>query len=177
MRLDVDLGSDVSLGGSHPGVDVIISPDSARLVFVSGGRLFTRRLDEVKTTEHTELPGTEGASAPFFSPDGQWIGFFDQTKLKKISVEGGAAIPLCDVNGDSSGTWGEDGTIVATLGYTASLSQIPAAGGAPMPVTELDSDRKEQTHRWPQILPGGKAVLLPRILRHLLASMQRISKW
>jgi serine/threonine-protein kinase len=71
VHLDVDLGSEVLLG-SESGVDVIISPDGARLVFVSKGRLFTRRLNQPKATE---LVGTEGASTPFFSPDGKWVAF------------------------------------------------------------------------------------------------------
>ena len=62
------------------------------MVYVSQGRLFTRRLDQPNTTE---LAGTQGASAPFFSPDGQWVAFFSAGKLKKISVDGGSAITLC----------------------------------------------------------------------------------
>ena len=92
VRLDVDLGPDVSLGSQH-GADAILSPDGTRLVYVSQGRLFTRRLDQPNATE---LTGTQGAYAPFFSPDGQWVAFFAPGKLKKISVEGGAAIALCD---------------------------------------------------------------------------------
>ena len=92
MRLDVDLGPDVSLG-SLAGADAIISPDGTRLVYVSQGRLFTRRLDQPNATE---LAGTQGAYAPFFSPDGQWVAFFSPGKLQKISVEGGSAITLCD---------------------------------------------------------------------------------
>ena len=72
VRLDVDLGPDVSLG-SPAGADAIISPDGTRLVYVSQGRLFTRRLDQPNATE---LAGTQGAFAPFFSPDGQWVAFF-----------------------------------------------------------------------------------------------------
>ena len=71
VRLDVDLGPDVSLG-SPRGADEIISPDGTRLVYVSQGRLFTRRLDQPNATE---LAGTQGAYAPFFSPDGQWVAF------------------------------------------------------------------------------------------------------
>jgi len=77
VRLDVDLGPDVSLG-SVAGVDQIISPDGTRIVYVSQGRLFTRRLDQPNTTE---LPGTQGASEPFFSPDGQWVAFFSSKSL------------------------------------------------------------------------------------------------
>jgi serine/threonine-protein kinase len=78
VRLDVDLGSDVSLG-STSGVSAILSPDGTRLVYVSKGRLFTRKLDQPKATE---LAGTDGATPPFFSPDGQWVAFFAGGKLK-----------------------------------------------------------------------------------------------
>jgi len=153
VRLDVDLGPDVSLG-SPAGTDAIPSPDGTRLVYVSQRRLFTRRLDQTKAAE---LPGTEGAFAPFLSPDGQWIAFFTQGKLKKISVEGGAAITLCDAPNARGGSWGEDGNLIAQLTGTSALSRTPSTGGAPTPVTELAQG--ERTHRWPQILPGGKAVL------------------
>ena len=156
VRLDVDLGPGVSLG-SQAGADTIISPDGTRLVYVSQGRLFTRRLDQ---PDATELAGTEGAYAPFFSPDGQWVAFFAPGKLKKISVEGGAAINLCDAPGGSArgGSWGEDGNIIASLiSLGGALSRIPSVGGMPTPLTELTQG--EITHRWPQILPGGKAVL------------------
>ena len=153
VRLDVDLGPDVSFA-SPAGTDAILSPDGIRLVYVSQGRLFTRRLDQPNTTE---LTGTQGALAPFFSPDGQWVAFFSQGKLKKISVEGGSAITLCDAGAGRGGSWGEDGNIIAALGIFTGLSRIPYAGGPPTVVTELQNG--EITHRFPQILPGGKAVL------------------
>ncbi len=153
QRLDIDLGPDVSLG-SAAGPSITISPDGARLVYVSQGRLFTRRLDQPKAKE---LAGTEGAVAPFFSPDGQWVAFRTLGKLKKISVDGGAAVSLCDSGASRGGSWGEDGNIIAALAGNGGLSRIPSAGGAPTPVTELAQG--EITHRWPQVLPGGKAVL------------------
>jgi serine/threonine-protein kinase len=153
VRLDVDLGRDVSLGSVN-GTDAILSPDGTRLVYVSQARLFTRRLDQPNATE---LAGTQGAFAPFFSPDGQWVAFFALGSLKKISVEGGAALVLCTVSLPRGGSWGEDGTIIVALSQPGGLSRIPAAGGPPTPVTDLQSG--ENTHRWPQILPGGKAVL------------------
>ena len=152
-RLDVDLGPEVSLG-SLRGADEIISPDGTRIVYVSQSRLFTRRLDQLNTTE---LAGTQGAYAPFFSPDGQWVAFFTLGKLQKISVEGGSAITLCDAPFGNGGSWGEDGNIIAALNTAGGLSRIPSAGGPPTPVTDLQNG--EETHRWPQILPGGKAVL------------------
>jgi serine/threonine-protein kinase len=161
VRLDVDLGPDVSLG-SHGGADAIISPDGTRLVYVSHNRLFTRRLDQQQATE---LPGTEGAKFPFFSPDGQWIAFFTADKLKKVSVAGGQAFVLCNADNGFGGSWGEDGAIIASLSNLGGLSRIPAESGAPAPVTQLDRERGEITHRWPQILPGGKAVLFTAHIR------------
>ena len=88
---------------------------------------------------------------------GSGLHFSPAGKLKKISVEGGAAIALCDAPNGRGGSWGEDGNIIAALTNGGGLSRIPSAGGAPTPVTELAQG--EVTHRWPQILPGGKAVL------------------
>ena len=90
VRLDVDLGADVSMPAPPTaGSSVAISPDGMRLAYASGTppRLFVRRLDQPSATE---LPGTQGAAVPLFSPDGQWVGFVAGTKLNKISVEGGA---------------------------------------------------------------------------------------
>ncbi len=154
VRLDVSLGPEVSLG-SVSGTDVILSPDGTRLVYVSQGRLFTRQLDQPKTTE---LAGTEGAFEPFFSPDGQWVAFFAQAKLKKVSVEGGAPISVSEAGGFArGGSWGEDGNIIFALSVTSALSRVPSSGGTPTPLTELAQG--EVTHRWPQVLPGSKAVL------------------
>jgi Tol biopolymer transport system component/predicted Ser/Thr protein kinase len=152
VRLDVDLGPEVSLGSQ--GTDVILSPDGTRLVYVSQNRLFTRRLDQPKATE---LPGTEGAYAPFFSPDGQWLAFFAPGTLKKISVEGGSTTTICDAPAGEGGSWGEDGNIFAALTGNGGLSRVPSSGGAPAPLKELAQGGG--VHRWPQILPGGKAVL------------------
>lgn len=158
VRLDFDLGPDVSLG-SATGAAVILSPDGTRLVFASEGadgvrRLFARRLDQAKATP---LAKTEGAFEPFFSPDGQWVGFLAQGKLKKMRVDGGEPVSLCDASNGRGASWGEDDTIVAALDTQAGLSQVSAEGGKPVPLTNLVSG--ETTHRWPQILPGAKAVL------------------
>ena len=88
---------------------------------------------------------------------GQWMAFFAEGKLKKISVQGGPPITLCDAPFPQGGSWGEDGTIVAALDACSGLSRIPAAGGAPQPLTRLVNG--ETTHRTPQILPGGQSVL------------------
>ena len=155
VRLNVDLGPDVSLSPLQVSADVILSPDGNRLAFVSKGSLFTRRLNQPNATE---LAGTDGVSQPFFSPDGQWVAFFAQGKLKKISVDGGGIVTLCDAPLPHGGSWGEDGYIIAALNSPGSgLSRVPSGGGAPAPLTELAPG--ESTQRWPKILPGGKAVL------------------
>ncbi len=157
-RIDLDLGADVSLAGDA-GPAVVLSPDGTRIVFVSQhdrgvSRLFSRRLDQPKAVE---LPGTDGAAGPFFSPDGQWVGFFARGALKKTSFDGGEPVYLCDAPQGRGASWGEDGKIVAALTGGGGLSFIPAGGGNPAPATELGQG--EVCHRWPYIVPGGKSVL------------------
>ena len=160
MRLSAEIGADASLYTPY-GASAILSPDGTRLALVASGadqkrHIYVRSLDQLQATV---LSGTENAGDPFFSPDGQWIGFFADGKLKKISVQGGAAVTLCDAPGDRGGSWGEDGTIVFEPNNVSALYKVSAAGGTPQPLTTLDKQAGEVTHRWPQILPGGKAVL------------------
>jgi Tol biopolymer transport system component len=160
MRLSAEIGADASVypaGGSS----VILAPDGTRLAFVASGsdqkrRIYVRSLDQLQATV---LSGTENARDPFFSPNGQWIGFFADGKLKKISAQGGAAFTLCDAPSDLGGSWGDDGTIVFTPDQRVTLSKVSSAGGTPQPLTTLDKQADEITQRWPQVLPGGTAVL------------------
>jgi Tol biopolymer transport system component/predicted Ser/Thr protein kinase len=159
LRLSVDLGPD-AIVGAH--ITAAISPDGTRLAFLARGpngttQLATRLLDQPQATL---LSGTEGAGDPFFSPDGQWIGFFAEGKMKKVSVRGSAVITLCDAPDGRGAAWGEDGNIIATLSGVSGigLSRVAAAGGTPQVVTN-PVEKGEATHRWPQILPGGQAVL------------------
>jgi serine/threonine-protein kinase len=97
---------------------------------------------------------------PFFSPDGHWVGFFADGKLKKIAVQGGAAITLCEAPNPLGASWGDDGNIIAALNVGRSgLLRIPSWGGAPAPVTELNREKGELGHVFPQVLPGSRAVL------------------
>ena len=158
VRLDLDLGPAGTLGAN--GSNAALSPDGTRLAFATMGpdgksHLFTRRMDQAQATE---LAGTEGASAPFFSPDGQSIGFFTPGKLMKIGAEGGTVTALCDAPTSRGASWGEDGNIILTPDVQTRLLRVPAAGGGvPTAITEFSGG--EISHRWPQILPGGKAVL------------------
>ena len=160
VQVTAEIGADASLvtGG---GSSVVLSPDGTRLAFVAAGsdqisRIYIRPLDQLKATA---LTGTEHARDPFFSPDGQWIGFFAKGKLKKISIQGEGEVTLCDARDDRGGTWSEAGTIVFNPANLVALSKVPAAGGTCEPLTTLDKQAGETTHRWPEMLPGGKAVL------------------
>ena len=160
MRLNLEMGPDAMLdeiGGPH----VIISPDGTRLVYRIQGsdgkqRLANRSLDQPQATP---LAGTENGNTPFFSPDGQWIGFFADGKLKKILAQGGGAVTLCDAPSNRGASWGDDDNIVAALGFSSGLSLVSSSGGSPQPLTQLNKEQQDATHRFPQYLPGGKAVL------------------
>ena len=155
VRLDVDLGADAAFPPFNYGTSVAISPDGMRLVFVSGGRLFTRRLDQPTATE---LSGTQGASQPFFSPDGQWVGFGALGKVHKISVEGGPVVPVGDVGGVFAGaSWAEDGFIfVGDGGGGKGLLQLPDTGGTAKILAPADGAELQVE---PHVLPGGKALV------------------
>jgi serine/threonine protein kinase len=156
VRLDVDLGADVSLPApTAGGSSVVISPDGTRLAYASGTptKLFTRRLDQPKATE---LLGTQGATEPFFSPEGRWVGFYSNGKMNKISVDGGAVVPLGDPAGFEGASWGEDGGIFVAAEQKG--LRFPTGGGPPETVAETRND--EFSLHSPEILPGGKAVLL-----------------
>ena len=156
VRLDVDLGADVLLPApTSGGSTVAISPDGTRLVYASGSptKLFTRRLDQPKATE---LPGTQGATAPFFSPNGQWVGFFSAGKVSKISVDGGAVVPLGDVATPDGASWDEEGSIFLGA-FRKGLVRIPDGGGPPETLAEPATGELGLVH--PEILPGGKAIL------------------
>jgi Tol biopolymer transport system component len=163
VHLTAEIGVSANLD-TNWGPSAVLSPDGTRLALLAAergqpNRIYLRSLDQFQATA---LSGTEGASGPFFSADGQWIGFFAQRQLKKISVQGGPPITLCDAPNDLGGNWGEDDTIVFAQSPAAgggTLFKISAAGGIPQPLVPLDKQTREFSQRWPQILPGGKAVL------------------
>ena len=162
IRFSVDLGPEAIRGSADSGelFNPIISPDGTRLVFPAKAadgseQLAMRRLDQSNVTI---LAGTEGAFDPFFSPDGQWIGFFAGQKLKKVSLQGGAVVSLCDSAGPGRGaSWSEDGAIIANLD-SYHLFRVPASGGEPQVIGKPE-EHGERTWRWPQVLPGSEDVL------------------
>ena len=137
------------------------SPDGRRIALTlgAGGQnvLAVRSLD---TLQVQMLAGTEGALAPFWSPDSRLLGFFAQGKLKKIDVTGGPPQTIADAGtAANGGTWNGDGTIVFASGATGGLYRVAAIGGAATPATTLDAAQKEQWHRWPSFLPDGRNFL------------------
>jgi eukaryotic-like serine/threonine-protein kinase len=105
------------------------------------------------------VEGTDGASDPFWSPDGQWIGFFAQGKLKKTDISGKSVQVLCDAANGRGGAWNKDGVIVFTPDVFTGLHRVSAGGGTSTEITKLDPARVESSHRWAQFLPDGKHFL------------------
>jgi len=133
-----------------------VSADGKQLVYRANGRLYLRQTDRL---EATEIPGTTGGGTPFFSPDGRWLGFFADGKLKKVLLEGGIVNDLADAPDNRGATWSPDGTIIFAPTIGVGLMSIADGGGPVRPVTTPDTTKNERTHRWPFILPDGKTVL------------------
>lgn len=140
---------------------VALSPDGQFLVFLatssSGPALWLRPMDSINARM---LGETEGANAPFWSPDSKSVGFYANGKLKRIDIVGGAPQVLSDAGFNyryQSGCWGSDGTIL--FGSAAGLMRISAAGGLPQTVTRPDTAHAETAHTYPQFLPDGKHFL------------------
>ena len=141
---------------------IAFSPDGSQVVYIgkapSGQRLYSRRMDQ---PDPVPIPGSEGGSLPFFSPDGQWLGFVQGTKLVKVAVAGGPVTTISSVSGSVNGaTWTPGDTVI--FGGDSGLMDVPAEGGSPRLIAKPD---KGEAFSFPDILPGGQAVLLG-VLRH-----------
>ena len=136
-----------------------LSADGSTVVFVGTTNgiqgLYVRRRDE---TAIKPIPGTEGASSPAFSPDGKWIAFLADRTLKKTTLDGQVAtvLKVDDARGIS---WAGEDTLLYSPDASEGLFLISAEGGEPKRVTKPDTTTNERTHRWPQVLPGGKAAI------------------
>jgi eukaryotic-like serine/threonine-protein kinase len=137
---------------------VAISPDGRRIAFVAGApgksQLYIQSLDELKAAA---LPGADGASWPFWSPDSRSLGFFAHGQLRRIDADGGAAIDICEARVPRGASWGADGIIVFAPETTSGLFRVSASGGQPVPTTTPDP--VHDSHRWPFFLPDGKHFL------------------
>jgi serine/threonine-protein kinase len=164
LALRADLRISDSLLFTDVGSSIELSPDGTRLVYVSGTtqtqQMYVRPLNQLDAVKLAE--GNNGASSPyqpFFSPDGQWLGYVTAAEMRKVPVTGGTPLTLIKLTRSRGASWSEDGTIIFAPNPASGLSRVSAAGGDAQPVTTLDKAKKEATHRWPQVLPGGKAVI------------------
>jgi serine/threonine protein kinase len=138
----------------HP----VLAPDGSFLVYVTDS-LRLRQLSELETHE---IPGTTSSSGPFVSPDGRWIGFYADGKLKKIAVDGREPIEVADVSADSAGAaFASSDRIVFSPGwYRSAIHSVSAEGGPTTKISSLDEAAGERGHWWPDVLPDGRHVLI-----------------
>ena len=161
IRLEASISQDplwMTLGSS-----VALSPDGSRLAYVTGDEtertLWVRSLGQLQGASLAGGANSEVVYHPTFSPDGEWIAYVTPTELKKIPVSGGASITLCDIDLSRGATWLPDDTIVVSPTGRDGLSRVSAAGGELQPLTTLNEEEREQSHRWPHALPDGRAVI------------------
>ncbi|MDX1644231.1 MAG: protein kinase, partial [Thermoanaerobaculia bacterium] len=151
-------GTAFNLNPTSPG-PVAVSPDGRHLVFVANGSggtgLWVRSFE---ASEARLLAGTEGAAYPFWSPDSRSIGFFADSKLKRIDIAGGPAVSLTEADNGKGGTWSSDGVILFAPTHDAAIHRVAAAGGESVPVTALVPER-DISHRHPEFLPDGEHFL------------------
>lgn len=149
------VGSSLTLSD---GAGFVLSPDGRSLVFAASlpdgkSALWLRSLDSPRAEP---LEGTSGATYPFWSPDGRFIGFFLGAKLKKMEVPQGPPITLCDAPDGRGGTWNRQGDILFAPSVNSAIYQVSEGGGPAIPVTDLDASQKEVSQRWPVFLPDGR---------------------
>jgi len=165
-RISIPLTTPLALGKYCPlGIGrtaIALSPDGSLLVYAGEqngkSQLFMRPLNSF---DARPIPGTEGAYAPFFSPDGRWIAFFAANTLQKISLEGGQPVTLCEARTSHGGSWGPDDSILFADAEGAKLVRISASGSAPKTVVTLGV---LEPGTWgfsnPEFLPDGETALV-----------------
>ena len=139
---------------------VALSPDGNALVFGASdaqGKV-TLWVRDLNGLHARSLAGTDGATFPFWSPDGRSLGYFAGGKLKTVPLEGGTPTDICDAPSGRGGTWNAQGTILFSPQFESAIYQVPASGGSPTLLTTLDK-AKHDSHRWPYFLPDGRHFL------------------
>jgi Tol biopolymer transport system component/DNA-binding winged helix-turn-helix (wHTH) protein len=149
-------GTTLNLVGDDGG-SVTLSPDGTKLAFVAVNskamaQIWIRPLGKLAAEP---VPGTQGATFPFWSPDGRYLGFFADGKLKKISLEDGSIVSLADAPFGRGGSWNRHGLIVYAPGSHTGIYKVADSGGQPVAVTRVDTSI-HTTHRWPKFLPDGR---------------------
>ena len=160
VRLTVTLAPGKALVDNSTG-PVVISPDGSAVVYSAYGedrkvQLYLRRLGSF---ESTPIAGTEGAESPFFSPNGEWLGFVSEYKLKKVSLRGGSAVVVTEGAGPLGGWWADDDSIYFVKTFSSGIYAVPAGGGQPRQVTQTGSTPDDRAHLWPSTLPGGTGLI------------------
>jgi len=159
-RFSITLDGEGKLRSELGGSNIAVSPDGSQFVYLGGAeatRLYIRAMNEL---EAKPIAGTERAASPKFSPDGQWLAFVSRGALRKIPLAGGPAVTISDNVGRYS--WGDNGVIVLAQNgdnFNSGLWRVSAAGGPQERLTQPDTARGETGHTWPEMLPGGKAVV------------------
>jgi Tol biopolymer transport system component/tRNA A-37 threonylcarbamoyl transferase component Bud32 len=162
MQLSLPLAEPLAgVFDANPGSPFALAPDGSQIAYVASvagkpQQLYLRALEQQTATP---IPGTENAIQPFFSPDGQWVGFFALGKMRKVSLHGGPVTPLCDAPVPHGANWASDDTITYAPNFGSGLMRISAAGGTPKTLTTPNAKEQEISHRWPQVLPEGKFLL------------------
>ncbi len=157
VRSVIQFAPETAFSGSGA---VAFSPDGASVVYkgmASGRQRLYRRL--LADTTSVAIAGTDDAASPFFSPDGQWIGFFRFRQLMKVPVGGGRPTVICDLESFAGGSSGPDDFIVVGTRHESGLFRVPASGGRLEPLTIPTAEDQGNDHRFPQILPGGRGVI------------------
>jgi Tol biopolymer transport system component len=147
-------------GHSFVAYEFSISPDGTKLAYTatSADGVTTLWVKSLQSGSDQEFSGTESAGFPFWSPDGNQLGFFVPGKLKKVELATGAVQTVCDVQRGRHGAWSTNGTIIFSPAVGVALERVPAAGGTPAPATVVPPGMSE-SHRWPRFLPDGRHFL------------------
>ncbi|MGH7559509.1 MAG: protein kinase domain-containing protein [Gemmatimonadales bacterium] len=152
VRATLELPDRARANTFQGGSPLALSPDGRVLAYAGSNQLFLRRLDQM---EPVPIPNTQQGNQPFFSPDGQHVGFAAGGALRRVSLAGGAAVTICPVQGLSGASWGANGTIL--FSSSGRLFVVPASGGPPRAVPVADST---EVQRWPDLLPDGRRALV-----------------
>ena len=151
-------GTQIDAGAGAP----VPSPDGTRIVFAARSSseersLWVRALDSAAAQP---LAGTTNVGGPpFWSPDGQWVGFFADGRLKKVNAAGGPVLTIAPIRNNMGATWSRDNVVIVAPVNRTVLHRVPAGGGTPEPITSLSVERRENSHRWPHALPDGRHFL------------------
>jgi serine/threonine-protein kinase len=164
VRFGIQLPKDAEPVGAT-GSTIAFSPDGSQVVYVgkagSGQRLYARRMDR---PEPVAVPGSDGGSLPFFSPDGQWLGFVQGKKLVKVALAGGVVTPICTAPGGVFGaSWTARDTIV--FGADSGLMDVPASGGTPRFILRADTS---EAYHFPEVLPDDRSVIFGAVAKGAL---------